>query len=279
MYKKVEFFNKILTLLLCTVLVACSAPIDDVVPEQDVINTTPDLIDNSTTVNESDILEPVQDEPVEDKPVQDEPVAPALITQEPIIKINHNRYWQTLEVSYKNPSNITGFFIQGQFITNTNTTLMQKSSVFVPLLNIRTVIFQLSETDKISEVIAKVDYGATVLNQNLTKTMIPTTIKFKDESDVVIQDVSYDQEKQRFVLKVNNKGKMLANVYAKLTDMNFEGKTAAVYSAHKSAGPENVYEIFIPSPQSTDTTVDVVIYFGQRPDYLLKTAQGNFIIN
>lgn len=208
-----------------------------------------------------------------------------------IDSIKYNTISKQLEIVYKSESNTPLYFKGTIDITSgTDTTkLGDEETIFLAPGGYKTIKYDLKNIGDLENIKAKIYtlYGETKasLDRILTETLDVSTISVLDNCKLEINKITYNKQKNQFIIFVKNKGKTECWAIGELKDIfiNFEETTIGSKTPSKikkgKSGRITISQKMFAEDLENNPIVDVRAWYGERQENLVNVQSKSLPLN
>jgi hypothetical protein len=208
-----------------------------------------------------------------------------------IYSAKYNRASSNLELTYKSDSNIPVFF-KGTITPITSEEELPRlgdvDPIFIAPNDYKTVSYPdfTFQSDKLSlEVFTLFGETPAALEKILEKTIEVEIVNVIDGCDISIEGIKYSKPKEAFYIKLKNVGNVDCWADVELKDVLIDRRSetlGAEGSIQISKGKSKniiVEQAMTDADLEDNSFVEVIAYYGEREDSLIKTIRGKFELN
>jgi hypothetical protein len=209
-----------------------------------------------------------------------------------IYSVMYNKATNAIWVTYKNKAGI-GAYLKGTITINGNEAqkIADLEPIFIDKNQYKTIIYnqfvdgrplQIDEGTINAKVYTLFGEGKKSLENVLEATMNVESVEILDSSNINITDVSYDKNKQAFIVEVENIGTVDSYVIAEASDIYINEEYITITSPETTLVKlDKTAKIEIPavlteSDMANNPTVRIKIYYGERENSLINVKIAEF---
>ena len=213
---------------------------------------------------------------------------PIPIMQLDIASAKYNRATSQLELTYKSDSNVPVFF-RGTITPRTDsgeqTRVGDVEPIFIAPEDFKTVVYpdlEFTGEDITLEIFTLYGDTPTSLEKILERNIDVETVNIIDGCDVEIDNAKYSKGKDNFIIKLNNIGSVECWVDVELEEVVIDGAERTIGSEGSikirpgRSGKVVIEQEMTDEDLAENDFVDVVAYYGEREDSLVKILRGRF---